>query len=556
MEQLKESYSMNFLKSLRLRIFFLSPISVGIIFFLLLQLQIFNLNINYRDEGFLLDIAGKISRGEIPYKDFSLAITPGAFYFQALIMKLFGSYMIVDRILYVFCVILLLILSSKLFRFSTYFNYVFLLSLGIIYAGERRFASYNVEALLLILAGFLLFNKIKEDSSLKPYSFLTGLVSFIIVVFKQSYGGIFFFTFLVLIFFFTKRKYLVKNLFYFLLGNLLLLSIFLLYFYLNNSLYELRYNLFSFASSVKNDRMPFILTSLLFIPFVLFTVNYMKKFSLKKMAYVLLFFFAFFGLYILIAPSRINYVFFFYKDISIYYFIFFFIAPIVSLALFFKSKDENKKNITVTSISALSIFLASSFSGRDYTTVIVVSPLYIPLIISFIPIFKKYRLSFINVTALALFILPSIFYLIQTYGKLYGIGFRREAYDNLDVKEAKYIRIPTSQKKDLESIVSYTKTTSANTKLLCFPYCPLFNFLTEKNNASYFNFFYKFRLEDQARVIRDMNDTKNLVVLLQRKGEIEKEADFEDKKLNVLRRHILTNYKLKKITRNFYIYSN
>lgn len=339
----------------------------------------------------------------------------------------------------------------------------------------------------------------------------------------------------------------------------MLLGIFLFYFSLNNSFQELKYNLLSFASSVKNDRMPFILTSLFFVPFFFFVLNYLKKISIKRVIYILLFFFAFFAFYIFIAPDRIYYVFSFYKDVSIYYFIFFFIAPIITLFLFLKSKDENSKAISITSISALSIFLASSFSGRDYTTIIIVSPLYIPLIIYFMSILKKYRLPSVNISAtffIVLFILPSIFYLTQNYGKLYGVGYEKEVYIELNIKEAKYINIPINQQKDLELLENYIKsTTPIDAKLLCFPYCPLSNFLTERDNASYFNFFYKFRLEDQERTIRDMEDSKNLIILLQRKGEIEKEANFEDSKLKILRKFILTNYRLKKITQNFYVYS-
>lgn len=550
------SYKLSLLKKI-----FLSPIVIGIIFFLFLQLQLFNLGLSYRDEGYLLNNAQRINNGEMPYVDFSLALTPGSFYIQAFMMKIFGNYVVTNRILYVLCIILILILSSRLFKFTTYLNYIFLISLGIIYSRKQSFASYNIEGLVFIIISLLLFNKLKNNDKLYTYAFFTGLINSIVFLIKQSYGGVFFFTFLILIIFFTRRKYLVKNLLFYIFGSLILPGIFFLLFYFNGALDKLTYGIFYFASSVKSDRMPFILTSLLFIPFLVFIVNFMKKFSMKRLISVVIFFLFFFFLYIFIAPSRIHYLSSFYKDLSVYYFLLFFIVPIVLIELFFKSKNEHKKHILIASITALSLFLASAFSGRDYTTVIVTAPLYIPLLLYFLVIVcKKNKLPLNNIIItllLVVFILPSAFYLIEAYGKLYGIGHKKEVYANLDIKEAKYIGIPIDQKNDLEFVINYVKnTTLPNDKLLCIPYCPFLYYLSERNNVSYFGLFYKFKTGDQARVIKDINNNKNSIILVQKPGPIEKEANYEDENINAIKSYIFNNYKLIKTTQNFYIYRN
>ncbi len=540
----------------------LSPLFVGIIFFLFLQLQLFNLDLGFRDEGYLLNNAQRISKGETPYLDFFLAITPGTYYIQALIMKIFGNYIITDRILYLLCVILLLTLSSKLFKFTSYFNYIFLISLGVIYAGKLSFASYNIEALIFIIISFLLFNKLINDDKKHKYSFLMGLINFLVLIFKQSYAGILFFTLLILIVFFTRRKYKAKNIFFYLFGSLILPVIFLLFFYLNGTLHKLINSVLYSALSVKNDRLPFILTSLLFIAFLALVFNFVKKFSLKRMILSGCLFLLFLALYLLISPSRMHYIYYFYKDPSVYYFLIFFTIPIISINLCFKSKVEGRKRTAITAICALSLFLAQAFSGRDYAVVVVAAPLYIPLFFNVLTIMRaKFKLSINNAiitVLLSLFIFPSISYLVGTYGKLYGIGYEKEKYATLEIEEARYIKIPITQRNDLEGVVSYVKnTTSASkTKLLCFPYCPLLYFLTERDNSSYFSFFYKFRREDQEEVIKDISGNKDLVILVQKKGEIEKEANYEDERLRDLKGFITKNHKLVKATQNFYVYKN
>lgn len=540
----------------------LSPLFVGIVFFLLLQLQLFNLDLGFRDEGYLLNNAQRINNGEMPYVDFFLAITPGAYYIQAFVMKIFGNYIITDRILYILCVILLLTLSSKLFKLTPYLNHIFLIALGIIYAGKLAFASYNIEALIFIVISLLLFNKLTHNGEKHKYAFLIGFINSIVFIFKQSYAGVFFFVILILITFFTRRKYLIKNIFFCLLGSLILPAIFLLFLYLNGSLYKLINGIFYSALFVKNDRMPFILTSLLFVAFFAFAFNFVKKFSVKRIILTAILFLLFFALYILISPSRMHYLYGLYKDPSVYYFLIFFTVPIILINLFAKSDSKQKKYLAITSVEALGLFLASAFSGRDYATVVVTAPLYIPLFLSALLIMReKFKLPINNIfitLLLVLFMLPSILYLVQAYGKLYGIGYKKEIYANLDVKEARYINIPIEQRNDLESVISYIKNTTlpTSTKLLCFPYCPLLNFLAERDNASYFSFFYKFRREDQDRVIKDIGSNKDLIILVQRKGEIEKEANYEDENLKDLKGFIIKNYKLAKTTQNFYIYKN
>ena len=542
-----------------LKNFFSSPLVVSIIFFLLLQLPVFNYGFNYRDEGYLLNNAQRISNGEIPYVNFSLALTPGAFYIQAIAFKLFGNYVVSDRILYVICVVFILFLSSRFFKFSKYLNYISLLFLALVYTGMGAFASYNMYGVVFIMTALLLFNKLREGNNIYFYSFLIGLINSLLFMTKQTYGFIFFFSLLFLLVFFTERKYLFKNTLFYFVGNLTLLTIVLLIFYFNGILNQLVNSVLYFAFAVKNDRLPFIFTSILFVPFFIFVVKFIKKFNFKKMGIMFIFFLVFFFLYIFIAPTRIAYLVSFYKEPTIYYFILFFTSPLILITLFFRSRNKQKRQIVITSIAALSLFLASAFSGRDYTTVIVTAPLYIPLIIYFFKFkCKKIRLPVSNIAIvlfLILFVFPSVVSLTKAYGKRYGISLSKENYGSLNIKNMSYINIPISQKNDLKIVANYIESkTSQNDKLLCIPYCSFVNYLTERRNASYFSFFYKFNKNDQERVIDDIKGNINSTILIQRPNVIEKEANYEDNNLNLLKKFISKEYKLVKTTENFYIY--
>ncbi len=45
---------------------------------------------SYGDEGFVAEGARRVFRGEVPYRDFFTGVTPGVYYFYALLFKLFG----------------------------------------------------------------------------------------------------------------------------------------------------------------------------------------------------------------------------------------------------------------------------------------------------------------------------------------------------------------------------------------------------------------------------------------------------------------------------------
>ncbi len=79
----------------KLRVY-LPPITILIIAFAYLFL-FFNKRINLLDEGLSLYASERILKGQVPYRDFFVMVTPGTFYFQALLFKIFGSSVILGR---------------------------------------------------------------------------------------------------------------------------------------------------------------------------------------------------------------------------------------------------------------------------------------------------------------------------------------------------------------------------------------------------------------------------------------------------------------------------
>lgn len=103
-----------------------SPIFISVSLFLFFQLRIFNLSVNIADEGFFLYSAKQIALGQIPYKDFFMHVTPGNYYLLAFLFKIFGTYIVIDRILYIVYVIFLLITLSKIFNLKKIWAYFYL----------------------------------------------------------------------------------------------------------------------------------------------------------------------------------------------------------------------------------------------------------------------------------------------------------------------------------------------------------------------------------------------------------------------------------------------
>jgi len=520
--------------------------------FILLQLLTSNLQLYFRDEGFLLNSAMMILHGMAPYRDFFLTTTPGAFYLQALLFKIFGQYMILDRILYVLIILGIFFLVLKIFKLKPIPNLIALLLMAFAFAGPN-FAFYNIEGLFLFLLS-LLELKIWRKSKKNLFTFFLGLTTFLIFFFKQSYGLSNFIIILISIIYLAEKKNLIKNLFIYILGLCVGFLPYATFLYLTNSLSNFLFYIFYFAKTVKAHRLPFVLTFLLFIPLYLGILKISRQMTLKKrVVFLFLFSLFFLTLYLLMSPSRAERLFTILHDPLIYYYLGLIIFPLTVIFKFFRSKRLSDKEPVVFSLFLLAIFYAGASSGRDYTTVLMSLPFAIPLfILTFTKIKNKKIGASLLILVLVCFVIPFVFTNLNFL-------FKSNTHNtHLKLDQTKGLSVDKSKAIELNEVISYIESkTNKNDKILCFPYCPLIYFLSQRLSASYFSFFYQetFLSSNQQETISDIKKNKTKLIIIQRKGLIEPEAEFEDKRLAELKTYFVSNFILIKKTENFYFYS-
>lgn len=542
----------------RLFHYYWTPFIFASIVFLFFQLQIFNLGIGFRDEGFLYFNATRILSGEIPYKDFFSTTTPGSFYFLSFVLKLFGIGLIQSRIIYIVLVLIILALVNAIYKLIIRDKYIALITIAIFFLGPSAIASYNIYSLTFSLISFYLLMKGigKNDAR---FIFLSGAAIGLTLIFKQSYGIWIGVGFLFILLHERLRKFGFRDVFIlsYVAGVAFPTSLFLIYFYLNNSLSQLVYYSGVFSREVKAHRAPFILKSVVLIPFLYFAFKLLRLNVIRKFISSIRL--------ILLTGAVVGFLIFenqivSYLEFSRIYYAGLILVPVVSMALIKRSKSTTV--LRYSAIYLLVLFLANASSGRELGVVMWVCPVLIPFILMLVEYFLKtqkavnkqilYFLVILFVVGQALFFSHNS---ISSDPKVYANFIRSEMNYELDSPHARYIKVSKEQKNELDSIIGQIDELGTDKKLLCFPYCPMMNVLTQRESPSYFNFFYPeaFLISDQQNVIDELKKSDSIIVI-QKKGKIEPEADREDRNFSVLRNYIIKNYNMSFETRNFTVY--
>ncbi|MFC1624606.1 glycosyltransferase family 39 protein, partial [Candidatus Omnitrophota bacterium] len=147
--------------------------------------------IDIDDEGFHLHVSNMILKGLIPYRDFVIHASPGSFYLQAFIFKIFSPTLFVGRMS---IVALGLYMTIVLYRISRYIipspNFAAISSILFIFWGvsQIRHPWYGWYGLALALSfAYLALKYIKTDKGI--YLFLTGLFCGLTFFTKQNLGA-------------------------------------------------------------------------------------------------------------------------------------------------------------------------------------------------------------------------------------------------------------------------------------------------------------------------------------------------------------------------------
>jgi hypothetical protein len=240
------------------------------------------------------------------------------------------------------------------------------------------------------------------------------------------------------------------------------------------------------------------------------------------------------------------------------YYLLLLVLPLSVIYFSKKKKTEKSAVVFAHAMVSLGLFLASASSGRDFGTVINVSPFFLPVFIASFSETISYKKAVGLVAILIAFHTLFInFNALNLFGNVYGVYPRSLLTREISIPSTKYIKVNKADKYELEYLTAVVKKqTSTTDRIFCFPYCPMMYVLTERRNASYYSFFYfeVFMAKDQDQVIEQLRQNKPKLVLLQKKGPIEQEALYENERLHKLVSFITKNYKKVDETRNFVLY--
>jgi hypothetical protein len=533
-----------------------SPLTIGICLFLYLQLPVATLGISMRDEGLYYYYASEILRGKVPSRDFLIILSPGSYYLQALLINIFGNYLLLGRIFYIFWTILLFTTSYVTFPLKKTYQYIIYMALPFLFYLPGGVAGYNIEGITMAVIALLVL-KTGLEKKKNSLLFLSGLISGCIFIIKQSPGVTCIPLFLLVAAFFAYEKRQKSIFISYALGLLVPLSLFFGYFYFQNSLPQLFYYSFVFSSKVKSHAQKFLAATILLTP-VLYGAFLFFNNAAKKIKLFLLGIFSLVGFGILL---------FFAKDFShitkyiagpMYpLLIFLYVLPIFAI-----SKIACKKIKTeiyfFASCLLICLYIGLSASGKSMDPPKLLSPLAFPVAVFVIE--KMVRAKYVFATVLcviAIYTFAAFQNPFNAHTLVYGVYPKHMLTQPLELAQGKYIKVSKSENDDLKKTTSFIFThTPKNGKIICFPYCLLLYDLVERESASYFSFFYfeQFMDTNQKDLIRELNKKRADMVVLQKKGEIEPEALFEDKRLATLKKYFVTHYKKVYETNNFVLY--
>jgi hypothetical protein len=147
----------------------LAGIALLVVLFWLSGMQILTAGYSYGDEGFVAEAARRIYRGEVPYRDFFNGVTPGSYYYYALLFKMIDPSFFVLRLgVLLNCVMILLGVwwVLRCFGLRTLAPYLMAATYLAYFAGPIWFiASYHWLVLALCLFSLVLLLTDENDGA-------------------------------------------------------------------------------------------------------------------------------------------------------------------------------------------------------------------------------------------------------------------------------------------------------------------------------------------------------------------------------------------------------
>ena len=160
-------------------------------------------NLNNLDEVWIFNTARNIANGLLPYKDFNLVTTPGLPIFCGIILKIFGTEMLVMRVIAIIINSLVMFMIYKILKiFEIKKSFSLLISIIIMRLfTESMCIDYNF--IILLIALVTLYIELKSDkksNNIFEYSrrreILLGILAGLSIAMKQTTGICFVITFI------------------------------------------------------------------------------------------------------------------------------------------------------------------------------------------------------------------------------------------------------------------------------------------------------------------------------------------------------------------------
>jgi len=155
------------------------------------NLQIIQMPLNVYDEGIILAGADRILKGHLPYRDFWSMYPPGQFYALALLFKLFGSSVLVERIYDLTVRSLLSIFSFLITKKLGFSNKTALISWGmtLIWTGSSGLPAYPVYPAILLIFISVYFILCHLERNQVQWLIYSGFIMTFSAMFRHDLAG-------------------------------------------------------------------------------------------------------------------------------------------------------------------------------------------------------------------------------------------------------------------------------------------------------------------------------------------------------------------------------
>ena len=206
---------------------------------------ILNKSIGDMDELWNYNFANCVSKGLVPYKDFSMVQTPLLAIIVGICLKIFSNSLIVMRILAVIlCSSIMLLIYKILNKLKVHKSINILATVALLFMLSNYFClDYDFFALFLTL--ILIYLELSLDMNKKSSNLIIGIIAGLIFLTKQTIGAFVCFSIVAYKLIFeiykynkTKKKIDIKGILYRIVGGSIPIILFVVYLIANNAFYS------------------------------------------------------------------------------------------------------------------------------------------------------------------------------------------------------------------------------------------------------------------------------------------------------------------------------